>query len=541
MTETLPVATDMPSPGAGPSSAAAPASAAAAAVLTFAMTSAPAVDFLNPFAAPPELSATAAGKRPAAPQQQADPPAADAPASEVVVDQATASRTPDGLFHCTSDGCNEKSESFKSRTKHRGKDHKDEPKYICDVPVEGGICGEGFGHYHHYTYHFDRTHSDRPWTCNLCAFVTTSRNSLSRHVRNKHKNIKPKPHKCDAPNCDARFKTKGELNKHINSEHRTTSKAPKRKQSEVELGENTRAAVAKKTDDAVQPREKPKCGGKEDSEKFFTVFDNDVILNDNGAIVPNKPRPGIKYCTVQFAIKGVPHWIQRHVLNVLAKKGISDNPNLFTVGHIDQEGNEVLDNSASACDWQIHSENVKASYDNNSDRASQPSLEIYEDLPGELWKPALAFRDHAFQTLDDYLASNFARIRHVSKNTIVKGWVRNGSNIQVKINQNNFDLKNIYMATWGLENPDPSLYTIIGMNELVQVDDTYDEILEKMIPAEEKLFWTTRTGIRAILTQAGEKRIGSGNKPNIAHRVNPGPIHKASNGKMTENTVIDDH
>lgn len=91
---------------------------------------------------------------------------------------------------------------------------------------------------------------------------------------------------------------------------------------------------------------------------------------------------------------------------LVAEYFIPNPNNLPIVNHID--GNK-LNNNVNNLEWVSYSENTKHWHDNKDKKINKP-LEYYkEDLPNEIWKP-----------YKNYLISSEGRIRHATKNNILK-------------------------------------------------------------------------------------------------------------------------
>ena len=136
----------------------------------------------------------------------------------------------------------------------------------------------------------------------------------------------------------------------------------------------------------------------------YWIFDNGDVYNENtkqilkGSIGEH----GYRYYRLSKDNKKKMFYGHR-----LVAEAFLDNPNnLPVVNH--KDGNK-LNNNVKNLEWVSYSDNTKAWYEGRTSKKNQ-RLEYYtEDLKNEIWKP-----------YQNYLVSNYGRVRHATKNNLLK-------------------------------------------------------------------------------------------------------------------------
>lgn len=136
----------------------------------------------------------------------------------------------------------------------------------------------------------------------------------------------------------------------------------------------------------------------------YWIFDNGDVYNENtkqilkGSIGEH----GYRYYRLSKDNKKKMFYGHR-----LVAEAFVDNPNnLPVVNH--KDGNK-LNNNVNNLEWVSYSDNTKAWHEGRASKKNQ-RLEYYtEDLENEIWKP-----------YQNYLVSNYGRVRHVTKNNLLK-------------------------------------------------------------------------------------------------------------------------
>lgn len=136
----------------------------------------------------------------------------------------------------------------------------------------------------------------------------------------------------------------------------------------------------------------------------YWIFDNGDVYNENtkqilkGSIGEH----GYRYYRLSKDNKKKLFYGHR-----LVAEAFLDNPNnLPVVNH--KDGNK-LNNNVDNLEWVSYSDNTKAWHEGRTSKKNQ-RLEYYtEDLENEIWKP-----------YQNYLVSNYGRVRHAIKNNLLK-------------------------------------------------------------------------------------------------------------------------
>lgn len=136
----------------------------------------------------------------------------------------------------------------------------------------------------------------------------------------------------------------------------------------------------------------------------YWIFDNGDVYNENtkqilkGSIGEN----GYRYYRLSKDNKKKMFYGHR-----LVAEAFLDNPNnLPVVNH--KDGNK-LNNNIDNLEWVSYSDNIKAWHEGRTSKKNQ-RLEYYTgDLENETWKP-----------YQNYLVSNYGRVRHATKNNLLK-------------------------------------------------------------------------------------------------------------------------
>ena len=136
----------------------------------------------------------------------------------------------------------------------------------------------------------------------------------------------------------------------------------------------------------------------------YWVFDNGDVYNENTKQVLKGSigEHGYRYYRLSKDNKKKMFYGHR-----LVAEAFLDNPNdLPVVNH--KDGNK-LNNNVDNLEWVSYSDNTKAWHEGRASKKNQ-KLEYYTgDLENEIWKP-----------YQNYLVSNYGRVRHATKNNLLK-------------------------------------------------------------------------------------------------------------------------
>ena len=136
----------------------------------------------------------------------------------------------------------------------------------------------------------------------------------------------------------------------------------------------------------------------------YWVFDNGDVYNENTKQVLKGSigEHGYRYYRLSKDNKKKMFYGHR-----LVAEAFLDNPNdLPVVNH--KDGNK-LNNNIDNLEWVSYSDNTKAWHEGRASKKNQ-KLEYYTgDLENEIWKP-----------YQNYLVSNYGRVRHATKNNLLK-------------------------------------------------------------------------------------------------------------------------
>ena len=136
----------------------------------------------------------------------------------------------------------------------------------------------------------------------------------------------------------------------------------------------------------------------------YWIFDNGDVYNENTKQVLKGSigEHGYRYYRLSKDNKKKMFYGHR-----LVAEAFLDNPNdLPVVNH--KDGNK-LNNNVDNLEWVSYSDNTKAWHEGRASKKNQ-KLEYYTgDLENEIWKP-----------YQNYLVSNYGRVRHATKNNLLK-------------------------------------------------------------------------------------------------------------------------
>ena len=136
----------------------------------------------------------------------------------------------------------------------------------------------------------------------------------------------------------------------------------------------------------------------------YWIFDNGDVYNENTKQVLKGSigEHGYRYYRLSKDNKKKMFYGHR-----LVAEAFLDNPNdLPVVNH--KDGNK-LNNNVDNLEWVSYSDNTKAWHEGRASKKNQ-KLEYYiGDLENEIWKP-----------YQNYLVSNYGRVRHATKNNLLK-------------------------------------------------------------------------------------------------------------------------
>lgn len=136
----------------------------------------------------------------------------------------------------------------------------------------------------------------------------------------------------------------------------------------------------------------------------YWIYDNGEVYNENtkAFLKGTVSEHGYRYYRLSKNSKKKMFYSHR-----LVAEAFIDNPqNLPVVNH--KDGNK-LNNTVENLEWVSYSDNTKAWHEGRASKQNKKPEYYSEDLENEVWKP-----------YQNYLVSNYGRVRHAVKNNLLK-------------------------------------------------------------------------------------------------------------------------